>query len=167
MANRRFRDPSIPHPTQANTLPVLVALKESVEIAQRLRGNEGDSFLRKSEFEAYTGGSTVIGLETHVTDTNNPHSVTAAQIGADSEGAAQNVQNNLDAHITDQEVHITGDPDIGDIAEWDGEAWVPSSRLTDLEAIVEILAAAAGLVFVEHNGETVTHNGEVVYYIGN
>lgn len=165
---RRIRDPSIPHPTQENLLAVIGAVKEGLEIGQRLRGREGDSFVRYEEFQAFTGGQTVTNLSAHVEDTDNPHQVTAAQIGAEPEGAAQTVQNNLNAHAADGTIHVEPGSAVGDVVEWTANGkWEATSRLTDLEAIIDIIAEAVGVVFVTHNGETVTHNGEVVYYIEN
>jgi len=48
----------------------------------------------------------------HVQDLANPHQVTAGQVGADPAGSADAVQNNLDVHIADTDVHgliTTGD----------------------------------------------------------
>lgn len=40
-------------------------------------------------------------LDSHVANTSNPHSTTAAQVGADPVGSAAAVQTNLDTHIAD------------------------------------------------------------------
>lgn len=40
-------------------------------------------------------------LDTHVANVSNPHSVTAAQAGADPAGSAATVQGNLDTHVAD------------------------------------------------------------------
>lgn len=40
-------------------------------------------------------------LATHIADTSNPHSTTAALVGADPAGSAATVQGNLDTHIAD------------------------------------------------------------------
>lgn len=39
-------------------------------------------------------------LTAHTSNTSNPHSVTAAQVGADPSGSAAAVQSNLDAHTS-------------------------------------------------------------------
>jgi hypothetical protein len=57
----------------------------------------------------------------HLTDTNNPHNVTAAQVGADPAGSAAAVQNNLDIHAADPSAH--------------------HSRYSDAEAVSAVKAA--------------------------
>jgi hypothetical protein len=47
---RTFTYPGIPNPTEDNLLEVVQALKESVEIGQRLRSREDDSFVTLAEF---------------------------------------------------------------------------------------------------------------------
>lgn len=50
-------------------------------------------------YDALGSAATVQGnLDTHVADDTNPHSVTAAQAGADPAGSAAAVQGNLDTH---------------------------------------------------------------------
>lgn len=165
MANRRFRDPAIPHPTDDNVVNVLSALKESVEIGQRLRGDEGDSFVRRSEFITFTNSPSTQAASTHVSDTNNPHEVTAEQVGADPVGSSLAVQTNLDNHASDGTIHNQVGVNIGDIAEWNGSEWVASTALSSLEEWVEDIATAVGFDYVTHNGEEVTINGQRVYHI--
>lgn len=50
---------------------------------------------------ADTDAATKGQLDTHIGNTSNPHSVTAAQVGADPVGSAQAVQDNLDTHEAD------------------------------------------------------------------
>ena len=56
-------------------------------------------------------GAIVGGLEeiinSHITNTNNPHHTTAASVGADPIGSAAAVQTNLTNHTTDVTIHFT------------------------------------------------------------
>lgn len=64
-------------------------------------GTAGRVFFKKSD------GSDMEAINAHITDENNPHKVTAAQVGADVSGSAATVQNNLDNHSSDTTKHIT------------------------------------------------------------
>lgn len=59
-------------------------------------GTAGRVFFKKSD------GSDMEAINAHITDENNPHKVTAAQVGADVSGSAAAVQSNLTAHISDE-----------------------------------------------------------------
>lgn len=48
------------------------------------------------------------GLENHLEDENNPHKVTAKQVGADPEGSAAEVQQKLQNHEEDTAAHVQG-----------------------------------------------------------
>lgn len=54
-----------------------------------------------------TGLAKASDLSTHIGDTSNPHSVTAAQAGADPAGSAAAVQSSLDTHSGDATIHYT------------------------------------------------------------
>ena len=64
-------------------------------------GTAGRVFFKKSD------GSDMEAINAHITDENNPHKVTAAQVGADVSGSAAAVQSNLDNHSSDTTKHIT------------------------------------------------------------
>lgn len=53
------------------------------------------------------GGGSEEKLTAHLENKNNPHGVTAAQVGADVAGSAATVQNNLDTHDSNTTKHIT------------------------------------------------------------
>lgn len=59
-------------------------------------GSAGRVFFKKSD------GSDMEAINAHITDENNPHKVTAAQVGADTSGSAATVQSNLTTHISDE-----------------------------------------------------------------
>lgn len=60
---------------------------------------------------AQIGAATEEALNQHIADKTNPHEVTYEQVGADKAGSAAAVQSavqgNLDAHTADTEIHIT------------------------------------------------------------
>ena len=68
-------------------------LMEQVNAAQQAASEVG---------EAFTGAASQTNLTSHINDKSNPHSVTAAQVGADPAGSAAAVQTNLTSHINDK-----------------------------------------------------------------
>lgn len=59
-------------------------------------GSAGRVFFKKSD------GSDMEAINAHISNENNPHNVTAAQVGADVSGSAAAVQSNLTVHISDE-----------------------------------------------------------------
>lgn len=57
-----------------------------------------DAYIAGQMIDADSNAISVADVVGHIADTNNPHSVTAAQVGADASGAASTVQGNLDTH---------------------------------------------------------------------
>lgn len=72
-------------------------------------------------YDVLGSAATVQGnLDTHVADDTNPHSVTAAQAGADPAGSAAAVQGNLDTHITNpQHPYKNESQEWSEIQVWD------------------------------------------------
>ncbi len=69
----------------------------------------------------------------HVTDTGNPHNVTAAQAGADPSGAAATVQGNLNTHAADASAHHTKTSSFTELTDTAAEAQIPSTIARDTE----------------------------------
>lgn len=83
------------------------------DIATAIRSKNGTSTKYKvSEMAAaindISGDSTGSAeLAAHIANKNNPHNVTAEQVGADTSGSAAAVQSNLNTHSGDTTKHIT------------------------------------------------------------
>lgn len=93
--------------------------------------------------EKLSGGvnTTLTTSAAHVGRTDNPHSVTAAQVGADPSGSAAAVQSNLNAHAGNTTAHLTA----AERAAWNGKA-----NTTTLTAIVPVAWAASGDFFYQN-----------------
>ena len=72
--------------TIAMTAPLDIGTHRIVNLDDGVNDNDGVNMLQ---------------LNTHITDTANPHAVTATQVGADPAGSADTVQANLDTHTAD------------------------------------------------------------------
>ena len=93
----------------------------------------------------YTGtedtlNAALAGTPAHLADTDNPHGVTAEQAGADPAGAAQTVQSNLTAHMTDAVRHITAE----ERAAWNAKAAMDLSNVPDADFLTKAKAAGVG-----------------------
>lgn len=76
----------------------------------------------------------------HLADKDNPHGVTAEQVGADPAGAAQTVQGNLQAHITDAVKHITAE----ERTSWNAKAAANLDNVLDEDFLAKANAAGVG-----------------------
>ena len=75
-------------------------------LSPRLRLTSTAFALRAGDAETLGGHeASELDQSSHVTDTSNPHHVTAAQAGADPAGSAAAVQANLDTHAADPAAH--------------------------------------------------------------
>ena len=91
-------------------------------LSPRLRLTSTAFALRAGDAETLGGHeASELDQSSHLTDTSNPHHVTAAQAGADPAGAAASVQANLDAHAADPAAH--------------------HARYTDAEAVAAVKAS--------------------------
>ena len=91
-------------------------------LSPRLRLTSTAFALRAGDAETLGGHeASELDQSSHVTDTSNPHHVTAAQVGADPAGSAASVQANLDSHAADPAAH--------------------HARYTDAEAVAAVKAS--------------------------
>lgn len=91
-------------------------------LSPRLRLTSTAFALRAGDAETLGGHeASELDQSSHLTDTSNPHHVTAAQVGADPAGSAASVQANLDAHAADPAAH--------------------HARYTDAEAVAAVKAS--------------------------
>jgi hypothetical protein len=84
----------------------------------------------------------------HVTDTNNPHNVTAAQAGADPAGSAAAVQSNLDSHGANPSAHHAKTTSFTELSGQISDAQIPASitRDTELAALQATVTALQATV---------------------
>ena len=93
------------------------------DIATAIRSKNGTNATYKvSEMAAAINeisgdGTGSAELAAHIANKNNPHNVTAEQVGADVSGAAATVQSNLNAHSGDTTKHITAE----ERTKWDNK----------------------------------------------
>lgn len=82
----------------------------TASITNGLLATNGVTSIVYSNASDFATTGSVAGAIAHVGTTNNPHSVTAAQAGADPTGSASGVQSNLTAHVeaTGTNVHGLG-----------------------------------------------------------
>jgi len=106
------RYPGIVHPVQDNLLRAVTQLKESVEIGQRLRGKEGDSFVRYDELKALEtrlttliGDTMTTGLTVHSLDV--PAGNIVGQASVNKFGRASNIAAGDTIEIWDGNVDYT------------------------------------------------------------
>jgi len=113
-------------------------------------------------------------LDAHTGDTNNPHSVTATQVGADPAGSASAVQANLDTHTSDTSnphsvtAEQAGAQAVSDITHHITQAgWIRIAKLTSsagrgsYEISTKVqggIIAEGALIYFEVNSYSVASN---------
>jgi len=92
--------------------------------------------------------ATALDQSAHLSDTNNPHNVTASQAGADPAGSAAAVQNNLDTHAADPAAHHTKTTSFTELTDSISDSQIPTSitRDTELAALQATVDAQAVLI---------------------